>query len=71
MRHWLKKIRAERGLSQAEVARALNLTQNYYSMIESGQRMQELPLDIAQKIANLFGITLEQVSRFETETKEG
>ena len=65
MREWLKKIRTEAGLSQQETAKRLNLTRQYYSLIEAGERQKPLNLLLAKKISNLFGISLEQIAEYD------
>lgn len=52
MREWLKKLREQSGLSQAEVAEKSELSQNYYSSIETGIRGDKLPVQTAKKIAS-------------------
>ncbi len=51
MRTWLKKLRKELDMTQAEVAKKAEISQNYYSTIELGERGRKLPVETAQKIA--------------------
>jgi len=51
MRDWLRKIRKKKGLTQAEVAKAVGVAPHYISMIESGQRGSNLPPYTAKRIA--------------------
>lgn len=53
MREWLKALRAEKKLSQEEVARQSGIAQSYYGMIEVGSR--GLPVPTAKKIAGVLG----------------
>ena len=53
----LKTLRTERGISQLELAKKLGVSRPSYIAIEQGKR--GLTLAEAQKIADLFGITLE------------
>ena len=39
----IKKAREAKGLTQAEVAKACQITANYYARIERGERMLTLP----------------------------
>lgn len=49
----LKDCRLKKGLTQREVAKALNVVTDYYSMIERGVRTPGLKL--AKKIADFYG----------------
>ncbi len=51
----LKNLRKERGLSQTELAKALNLTQRKISYLETGQF--EPDLKILWAISNYFGVS--------------
>ncbi len=51
----LKNLRKEKGLSQAELAKALNLTQRKISYLETGQF--EPDLTILWEISNYFGVS--------------
>ena len=69
MRNWLKNLRDSRQLSQSDIAQKLQISQNYYSMIENGERQKQLSMELAQKIADVFGITLDYISKHESEVK--
>ncbi len=51
----LKNLRKEKGLSQAELAKALNLTQRKISYLETGQF--EPDLTILWKLSSYFGVS--------------
>ena len=70
MRDWLKKLRVKKGLTQGETAKALFVSQQYYSMIEKGQRQVDLSLLMANKISNLFGVSLEHLVLLELKDKK-
>ena len=61
MRVWLKRLREENGFSQQSVAEKMNITQQNYSLIESGQRQNKLRISTAKKIAQIFGIDLSRI----------
>lgn len=67
MRVWLKKLREERGMSQAETAELLGIAPNSLSMIESGERQKKMSLDLAQKISILFDIPIDEILKNESE----
>lgn len=51
-RDWLIKKRNQRGLSQLEVAKIVDVTQQFYAYIENGTRRPGP--EIAQKIADVL-----------------
>lgn len=65
MRAWLKDLRENRALTQAQVANQLQIRQNYYCEIENGKKQIDFNLSMATKIAALFEITLEDIAEFE------
>lgn len=68
MRKWLKDLRIEANLSQEELSKKMNISQNYYSSIENGERQKDLSLSLIVKIAEIFGVTIEWI--VEQEQKE-
>ena len=56
----IKKLRNERGLSQGQIAQAIGVSRPTYTAIESGK--QELSLEEARKLANLFSISVDELS---------
>ena len=69
MRIWLKKLRELHGLSQKEISKRLSIKPNYYSMIENGERQKQLSMELAQKIADVFGVSLDYISEQESEVR--
>lgn len=53
--HNLKKIRKEKGLSQAQVAEALQTTQQQYSKYEKG--IHELPASRIVALCRIFDVS--------------
>ena len=53
----LRELRESRGLTQAVVADCLMCDQSLYSKYERGGR--PLPLDLAAKLADYYGVTLD------------
>lgn len=51
MRYWLIKLR--NGATQSEVAKASGISQNYYSMIENGERKPSV--SVAKRIGATLG----------------
>lgn len=61
----IKTLRNSRGLTQLELAEALNMKQSGLSMIETGRN--GLGIDHAVKIADILGVTLDELVRGDTE----
>lgn len=55
----LKELRLENGLTQAVMAEELNISKQYYSQIERGER--RLTYEMAVKIANILKKTPDQI----------
>ena len=61
MRDWLLAARKKSGLTQLEVAKKLDITESYYSFIESGSRQKKMDISLAAKLSVVFGIPVEQI----------
>ncbi|MEG3148217.1 helix-turn-helix transcriptional regulator [Sphingomonas sp. RT2P30] len=59
MKNRLKVLRAERDWSQGDLADALQVSRQSVNAIETGRYDPSLPL--AFRIAELFGLTIEQI----------
>lgn len=70
MREYLKAMRAEKGLSMQEVADRLEISKQYYQLIESGERQQNMDITLAVKIAGVMGIPVERIIAEEQKRKE-
>ena len=70
MREYLKAMRAEKGLSMQEVADRLEISKQYYQLIESGERQQNMDITLAVKIAGVMGIPVERIIAEEQRRKE-
>lgn len=53
MREWLRLFRVTKGLSQQDVAKMCEISNQYFSMIENGDRVPSVKT--AQSIANILG----------------
>lgn len=56
----LKDLREDRDLTQAEVAKVLHTTYQYYSTYESGKR--ELPFSRAIELAKFYNVSLDYLA---------
>ena len=68
MREWLKQTRIERGMTQAQIAQALDISEGYYSYIESGERQKKMDITLVMKLSNIFGITAQEIAENEAAT---
>lgn len=67
MRQYLVSLRNEHGYSQQDVADRLNISRQYYQMIETGERQKKMDISLASSIATLYGISVMDVEKFEKE----
>ena len=65
MREWLINLRGE--ISQSEIAEKLDITQQYYSYIENGERQKKMDIQLCEKIADIFGISVSDIIKFEAD----
>lgn len=70
MREWLRTLRCEKGLTQAETAKKLGIGQSYYSAIEQGERLKELGLLFAVEISELLQVSLDKIVEEEKALRE-
>ena len=65
MRQYLVSLRNEHGYSQQDVADKLNISRQYYQMIETGERQKKMDISLASGIATLYGLSVMDVENFE------
>lgn len=70
MREWLKEKRQAAGLTMAQMAEKIGVTESSYSKIESGERQKRMDIDIARLLASAFGVTVDEIATFESGVKE-
>ena len=63
MRNDIRELRAERGLSQGELAQSLDVSRQTINSIEKGRYVPSLPLALA--LARFFGKPVEDVFHVE------
>jgi len=63
MRNDVRELRAERGLSQGELAQSLDVSRQTINSIEKGRYVPSLPLALA--LARFFGKPVEEVFHVE------
>lgn len=55
----IKRIREDKGMSQGDICRALNMDRGYMSRIESGQKNPTLAN--IEKIAKALGVSIDEL----------
>ena len=68
MRDWLKNLREEKNYSKPHVAELLGISRQYYSYIEDGERLPDLPFSMVVQLSKIFGVSLEKIKRYEQVT---
>lgn len=66
MRDWLLLMRKEKGMTQLEVAKKLDVSEAYYSYIESGERQKKMDLALASKLSVIFEIPVADIIELES-----
>ncbi|MBQ1349442.1 MAG: helix-turn-helix transcriptional regulator [Ruminococcus sp.] len=61
MRDWLKEKRTEKGMTMAEMAKRLDLSESYYSKIESGDRQRKMDIRLVSKLCKILDISIEEI----------
>lgn len=69
-RNYLRKLREDRGLSQFQMAEELEISQQYYSLIENGDRQQKMSVDLLVKLAAIFHVRLSELIEMERSEAE-
>lgn len=65
MRDWLKKCREENGITQAQMAKKLDISEGYYSYIESGDRQKRMDITLVSKLSTIFDLPIQRIVEFE------
>lgn len=61
MRTYLKKKREDNGFTQQYVAEKVGISTQYYSLIERGERKQEMNISMLCKLAEIFGVPVSEL----------
>lgn len=61
MREYLKKLRKEKGMTQAEVASNIGVGSSTYTMIENGERQKDMSISLAQKLSKVLDVPIEVI----------
>lgn len=61
MRDWLKEKRTQKNMTAGDMAKAVGISEGYYSRIESGERQRKMDIRLAMKLANVLGMSLQEI----------
>ena len=67
MRSWLKEERAKKGLTQKQMAAALNISESYYCTIETGERQKKMDLTVVAGLSSVLGIPIAEIAELESQ----
>ena len=59
----LRELRKEKGWTQAEIAKMLNMSQNGYSKYETGEN--DIPTKILIKLAKIYAVRVDYILELE------
>lgn len=67
MRDWMKERREELNLTQQSVADVIGVSKQYYQLIESGKRQQDLCSSMIMGLAKCFNMSAIEIVNLENE----
>lgn len=65
MRGWLKTTRNEKGITMAEMAEMLGISESYYCLIESGERQKKMDIELLIRLSSTLGIPKTKILEYE------
>lgn len=65
MRDWLIKARTDKGLTMRQMGEALDISESYYSLIESGERQKRMDLALVTRLSAVLGIPITEIAKKE------
>ena len=66
----MRELRINKNITQQMVAEVVGITRQYYNMIETGERQKKLSIDMARKLADVFGVTFEYICAQENQVSD-
>lgn len=70
MRKYLKTLRTTKNLTQAEVAKELDISESYFCLIEKGERKESLSVSVLCKLAEVFNVPVSDLIEAERKFSE-
>ena len=65
LRKWLIELREQKNITQAVMAKKLNISQSYYAQIEAGERQADLNLSTLTALSEIFKISISKIIKYE------
>jgi len=69
MRDWLKDLRQKDQMTMAQMAEKMEVSESYYAYIESGERQKKMDILVISKLAEIFGLSIQEIADMETGKK--
>lgn len=66
MREYLKRLREEKGLTAQELAEKLDISRQYYQMIENGERQRKMDITLVKGLSAALNVSLESIIKEES-----
>lgn len=69
MRCYLRSRRMKINSTMNDMAKKLDISESYYSLIENGDRQTDMSLSIMEKLAKAFGVSVQTIVKEEMKYK--
>jgi len=70
MRYYLRSRRMKINSTMNDMAKKLDISESYYSLIENGDRQTDMSLSIIEKLAKAFGVSVQTIVKEEMKYKK-
>ena len=70
MRCYLRSRRMKINSTMNDMAKKLDISESYYSLIENGDRQTDMSLSIIEKLAKAFGVSVQTIVKEEMKYKK-
>ena len=71
MRCYLRSRRMKINSTMNDMAKKLDISESYYSLIENGDRQADMSLSIMEKLAKAFEVSVQTIVKEEMKYKKG
>lgn len=70
LRSYLRSRRMKINSTMNDMAKKLDISESYYSLIENGDRQTDMSLSIIEKLAKAFGVSVQTIVKEEMKYKK-
>lgn len=67
MREYLLTLRKEKGLTQRQLAKKLDISESYYNQIENGERQKRMDISLVERLAFALDLPITKIIEFENQ----